>query len=454
MDYPEHIGMVGTGYVGLITAACFAELGNKVICSDISITKIKKLQKGQPPIYEPELATLIKKNSTSGNLLFFDSLRQTIVNSKIIFIAIGTPALENGDGDISHIENAIRNIAPLLKEYKIIVIKSTVPVGTSRKLGSLIKNLNPEAQFSIVNNPEFLRAGSGIQDFMAPDRIVIGLEDNKALLRMQALYHSFTQQDIPIVYTTLENSELIKYTSNCFLATKVAFANEIADLCEKLNADASEVLYAMGLDKRIGTEYLKPGPGLGGSCLIKDMQALLNTSKKVKSPLRIIEAVLTTNKQRKQKIIETIVAACNHSLQNKNLAILGMSFKANTDDIRESPTLKIILELQSLGANLTVYDPEAKSTNVTSLLNIKWGKNVEETLFNSDAVIIMTEWQEFKELDLHAVKNNFRNTVIPPTLIDFRNLYQPSIVAKEGIRYISIGRAMPETAPILENVVC
>ncbi len=295
----------------------------------------------------------------------------------------------------------------------------------------------------MVTNPEFLRAGSGIQDFMVPDRIIVGLEDNFARSFMDFLYQPLTKQGIPIFYTNIENAELIKYVSNCFLATKIAFANEIADLCEKLGTNATDVLYGMGLDKRIGNAYFKPGPGFGGSCLTKDSQSLVNIAKDNGSPLQIMESVLSSNKKRKETIINKIIAACNYCLSDKNIAILGLSFKANTDDIRESAALSILLELQSLGAQLSVYDPIVKNKDIMNLFGIKWGKNIYDTISNVDAIIIMTEWDEFRQLDMHKVKFNLRNTLMAPTLIDLRNLYNPAIISKFEILYVSIGRPVP-----------
>ena len=451
MDYQVHITMVGAGYVGLISAACFAELGHHVICTDKDTYKIEALQNGDVPIYEPQLNAMIHKNIKQGTLKFSKSLSEAVTKSNIIFIAIGTPPLGNGDMDVSEIEIAIKDLAPLLTDYKIIVIKSTVPVGLSRRLSNMIREINTNAQFSMLANPEFLRAGSGVHDFMHPDRIVVGMEDNAALSFMNFIYQPLIKQGIPIHYTNLENCELIKYVSNCFLATKIAFTNEIADLCEALGTNISEVLYGVGLDKRIGNDYFQPGPGFGGSCLIKDAHSLVNIAKEKKAPLHLIESVLASNRHRKKTMVDKIIAACHHSVQDKRLAILGVSFKANTDDTRESTTLSIILQLQAQGAKLSIYDPKAKTTDLELLFGIKRGKDLIDTLRNTDVIVIMTEWEEFSKLDLKEIKNYFRNTLMEPTIIDLRNLYDPIKVSEAGIRYVSLGR--PTVEPIKSKEV-
>jgi len=437
MDYKSNIAVIGAGYVGLISSACFADLGFNVVCVDKEQNKIKKLQNGASPIHEPFLTPMIQNNLAIGRLQFSDSLSEVVLKSDIIFIAVGTPMI-NERADISAVENVVKEIAPLLKIYKVIVIKSTVPVGTCRKLLKVIRELNPNANCDIVSNPEFLRAGSGIKDFMMPDRIVIGVERNRAYLSVAQLYQSFIDKKIPIVQTNLESAELIKYAANGFLATKVAFANEIAHLCEKLDADVNDVLQGIGLDRRIGKDYLQPGPGFGGSCLSKDALTLTHSAKIMNAPIRIIESALESNRNYKRIIIEKIIEACRGSVANKRLAVLGIAFKANTDDIRESPALYLISELQSQGAVLKVYDPIVKEIPLD--LNVYWGINIYDALDGVDAIIIMTEWDEFRQLDLKKVKASLRNTIIAPTLIDLRNLYPPHEVIKAGIRYCSIGR--------------
>jgi UDPglucose 6-dehydrogenase len=434
----KNIAMIGAGYVGLVSSACFAELGFKVVCIDKDQCKIKKLQNGHTTIYEPSLTELIQKNLLSGRLNFTRFLPEAILQSTILFIAVGTPIKENEKADISDVKNVISEIAPLLKSYKLIVIKSTVPVGTCRALITIIKQLNPRALFDMVSNPEFLRAGSGVKDFMTPDRIIVGTETTQAYSRIMQLYQTFNDQKIPIVQTTLESAELTKYAANSFLATKIAFVNEIACLCEKLNAEVNDVLQGIGLDKRIGKDYLQPGPGFGGSCLYKDALALTNISKIAGAPTRIVESALNSNINHKKRIIKKIIAACNGSVTNKKLAILGMAFKANTDDIRESPALYIISELLSQGAILKLYDPIIKQ--IPTNLNVYWGIDIYDTVNKMDAIIIMTEWDEFRKLDLKKIKAFLRNTIIEPILIDLRNLYSPQTVIESGLRYCSIGR--------------
>ncbi len=444
MDNKPSIAIIGAGYVGLVSSVCFAELGFKVICVDKDQNKIKKLQDGHPAIYEPDLAPLLQDNLVKEHLRFSGVLSEAVLKSDVIFIAVGTPIKDDTAADTSEVEAVTKEIAPLLKCYKVIVVKSTVPVGTCVKLSKIILNLNHHAQFDMVSNPEFLRAGSGIQDFMTPDRIILGVETTRADEIMSNLYRYFINKKIPIVRTTLESAELIKYIANSFLAMKVAFVNEISSLCEKLNTDLNDVLRGISLDHRIGRDYLQPGPGFGGSCLNKDALTLTHMAKMVNVPITIIEAVLASNIKHKKRIIEKIVDACCGSVANKRLAILGIAFKANTDDIRESPALYLISELLSQGALLNLYDPVVKK--VAFNLNVYWGQDVYDTLTESDVVIIMTEWDEFRHLDLKKVKSILRNTAIEPTLIDLRNLYSPQAVIAEGIRYYSIGKLTEKIA--------
>jgi UDPglucose 6-dehydrogenase len=438
MDDKLNIAVIGAGYVGLVSSACFAELGFQVICIDKDQNKIKNLQNGYTTIYEPSLTELIQKNLLSGRLNFTDSLPEAILKSTLLFITVGTPIKEDSRVDISDVKNVVSEIAPLLKSYKLIVIKSTVPVGTCRTLITMINRLNPNRIFDIVSNPEFLRAGSGIKDFMTPDRIIIGAETTQAYSMIAQLYQIFSNQKVPIIQTTLESAELTKYAANAFLATKIAFVNEIAYLCEKLNVEVNDVLQGIGLDKRIGKDYLQPGPGFGGSCLYKDALTLTNISRTAGAPTRIVESALNSNINHKKRIVKKIITACDGSVANKQLAILGIAFKANTDDIRESPALYIISKLLSQGAILKLYDPIVKKIPIN--LNVYWGMDVYDAANKTDAIIIMTEWDELRELDLKKIKASLRNTIIEPILIDLRNLYSPQTVIKSGIRYCSIGR--------------
>jgi len=437
MDLKPRLAIIGAGYVGLVASACFAELGFKVICVEKNEQKFKKLKKRESPIYEPLLAQLIEKNLANERLMFSDSLNEVILLSDVIFITVDTPITEDMRVDVSNVEHIIRSIAPLLNCYKVIVVKSTAGVGLTRRLANMIDEINSAAQFDMVSNPEFLRAGSAIKDFMDPDRIILGIENERASKIMTQLYQPFIDKNIPIIYTNLEEAELIKYAANCFLAMKVGFANEMAHLCENLGVEIKNVLHGMGLDKRIGNNYLQPGPGIGGSCLSKDALALSFMAKMQGAPLSIMEAVLKSNSQHKHRMIEKIIAACNGSVANKRLAILGIAFKANTDDIRESPTLSMITQLQCFGAILQLYDPVVKQ--IPPYENISFGATIDDTINDADAVIIMTEWEEFRELSLTKIKNALRNDTIPPTLIDLRNLFTPKLALAAGLRYFYLG---------------
>lgn len=442
MNHKLNITVVGAGYVGLVSGACFAELGFNVICVDKDLEKIRKLQKGVSTIYEPSLAQLMQSNVASKKLAFSNSLTEAIQNSDIIFITVGTSIKENSEADITEVENVIRQLAPFLKTHKVIVIKSTVPVGTCRKLKDTIFNINNRADFDIVSNPEFLRAGSGIQDFMSPDRIVIGTDTEQSCSLMTQLYQTFIDQNIPVIQTTFESSELIKSAANSFLATKIAFANEIACLCENLGVKVKDVLQGMGLDDRIGLDYLQPGPGFGGSCLAKDALTLVHIAKKNHTTVQIVESALLSNINHIEKVVQKIITACSGSVTGKRLAILGIAFKANTDDVRESTALYVISELISRGAELKLFDPIVKSIplNVT----VHWGVDAYDAIKDMDAIVIMTEWEEFRQLDLKRIKNALRKTIIKPTLIDFRNLYSPKTVMESGIQYYSIGSLATE----------
>ncbi len=448
MNTPKHITVIGAGYVGLVSSACFAEFGFSVICVDKNPDIIERLQNGKATIHEPALNRLIQKNSNK-HLSFSHSIEEAILSSNIIFITIGTPLREDQELDISQLESTVKQIAPLLNTYKVIVIKSTTGVGTARHLGELIYAENSNAQFDIVSNPEFLRAGSAINDFLKPERVIIGVESKKAHEIISEVYQTFVNTQVPIIYTTLENSELIKQASNCFLAAKIGFANEIAYLCEQMGTNTKVVLQGIGLDKRIGSDYLQPGPGFGGSCLSKDALALCHRAKQVNASLSITESALNSNTRHKQRMLEKILKACLGSVKNKRLAILGISFKANTDDTRESSALFIIDQLIKQGSILKLYDPVVK--HIPQYNGLKIGITLEETIKDTDAIIIMTEWNEFRDLDLKKLKGCLRNEAMPPTLIDLRNLYVAKQVEEAGIAYFFIGRTGASTN---ENIGC
>ena len=420
------IAVIGTGYVGLVSGTCFAELGHSVICIDNNPEKIAQLKLAQIPIYEPELAEMVNKNIQAGRLNFDTQLQKTVEKSQVLFIAVGTPTDPGtGQADLSYLKIAAREIAQFINDYKVIVVKSTVPVGTCHLVKTIIQQENPNAQFDIVSNPEFLREGLAVYDFMNPDRIIVGTETESAKAMMNQIYQVFDKRGIPILFTDLESSELIKYAANCFLATKIAFINEIANLCEKTNANIVEVSEGLGLDKRIGAVYLKPSPGFGGSCFPKDTLALAHAAREILSPL--------SNERHKAYMIEKILAACYGAVRGKTLTVLGVAFKANTDDVRESSALIIIEALQKQGANIIVYDPAAMENAAKVLSNVVFAKDVYQAMRGSDAVVIATEWPEFCDLNFDCMGDN-------ATVVDLRNLYDPKAMYAQGIRYFSIGR--------------
>lgn len=428
------IAVIGTGYVGLVSGTCFAELGHSVTCVDNNSAKIAQLKLAQIPIYEPKLAEMVSENVQTGRLNFDTCLQKTVENSQVLFIAVGTPPDPvTGQADLSYVKGVAREIAQFINGYKAIVIKSTVPVGTCHLVKTIIQRENPSAQFDIVSNPEFLREGLAVYDFMNPDRIIVGAETERAKVTMNQIYQVFEKRNIPILFTDLESSELIKYAANCFLATKIAFINEIANLCEKTNANIIEVSKGLGLDKRIGSNYLSPSPGFGGSCFPKDTLALAHTAREIQSPLSIVETVIASNERHKSYMIEKILTACRGTVQGKTLAILGVAFKANTDDVRESSALVIIESLQRQGANIVVYDPAAMKNAAKVLSNVIFAKDAYQAMQDSDAVVIATEWPEFCHLNFECGGDN-------PTVVDLRNLYDPKKMRSLGVRYFSIGR--------------
>ncbi len=432
---PIKILVIGAGYVGLVVANCFAALKNQVFCFDKDGAKIKKLQVGQLPFYEPDLEALLQNNSLEKRLVFVKELDATFDQVEVIFIAVGTPMRSHSaKTDLSYLEAAIKAIATSMKSHKIIVIKSTVPPGTTRLIQSMIRKINPNLTFDIVCNPEFLREGSAVYDFMHPDRVVFGIEHQSVKTIMDRLYAAYIEQNIPLLYTNFESAELIKYTANCFLATRIGLINEMANLCEKVGANIDEVIQGIGLDKRIGTAYLKPGPGFGGSCFPKDMLALTHLANTLNMPLRIIGSVINANEHRKKQMIGKIIAACDGTVERKKITILGTSFKANTDDMRDSPSLSIIHGLHAGGATIVIYDPTLKSVKHLAIASdILWGQSVELAIQDADAIVITTEWEAFAHLNFETMKENV-------VIVDLRNLYDPEKMGKKGLRYVSIGR--------------
>jgi UDPglucose 6-dehydrogenase len=431
------IAMIGTGYVGLVSGACFSEFGIDVACVDKDAAKIAALQAGKIPIYEPGLEELVERNAKAGRLTFTADLAAAVAGAEAVFIAVGTPS-RRGDGhaDLTYVFAAAEEIAKALTGYAVVVTKSTVPVGTGRKVAERIRAARPDADFDVASNPEFLREGSAIEDFMRPDRVVIGTTGERAREVMRRIYRPLSLIERPIVFTKLETSELIKYAANAFLAAKITFINEIADLCEKVGADVHDVAKGIGLDGRIGAKFLHPGPGYGGSCFPKDTLALVRTAQEAKAPLRIIETVADINACRKKSMAARVVAACGGSVAGKTIAVLGLTFKPNTDDMRESPSLDIVPALLAAGAKVRAHDPEGMDEAKKLLSAVEYCPGPYEAMQGADALVIVTEWNAFRSLDLARMKSLLKS----PVVVDLRNIYNPREMAAAGFRYSSIGR--------------
>ncbi|KEO58529.1 UDP-glucose 6-dehydrogenase [Thalassospira permensis NBRC 106175] len=429
--------MIGTGYVGLVSGACFSEFGTDVICVDKDEAKIARLEDGIMPIYEPGLDVLVENNVKAGRLTFTTDLKEGVKGAEAIFIAVGTPT-RRGDGhaDLSYVYAAAEEIADAMEGFTVIVTKSTVPVGTGREVERIIRERRPDAEFAVVSNPEFLREGSAIGDFMRPDRVVIGTTDERARDVMRDLYRPLYLIETPIVFTSRETSEMIKYAANTFLAAKITFINEIADLCEKVGADVHDVARGIGLDGRIGKKFLHPGPGYGGSCFPKDTLALVRTAQEHNSPLRIIETVVDVNAQRKKAMADRIISACGGSVSGKTIGILGLAFKPNTDDMRDAPSLDIVPALIAAGATVKAYDPEAMTEAKKLLEDIIYCDTAFDTLEGADAMVVLTEWNEFRGMDLDRIKSALKH----PIVVDLRNVYDPGEMAEQGFSYSCIGR--------------
>ena len=432
-----NITMLGTGYVGLVSGTCFSEFGFDVCCVDKDKDKINNLKNDIIPIYEPGLQNLVKKNKNSGRLSFSNDIDQNIKKADIVFIAVGTPS-RRGDGhaDLTYVYEAAEKIAKNLDGYTVIVNKSTVPVGTGAEVKNIIKKINPDAFFDVVSNPEFLREGNAIEDFMRPDRVVVGIETEKAKQLMSIIYKPLYLIETPILFTDLNTAELIKYSANAFLAVKISYINQMSDLCEKVGADVHDVAKGIGLDKRIGSKFLHPGPGYGGSCFPKDTLALVQTAKEYDSNLSIVETVVQYNKQRKSDMADKIIEAFNNNCQNKKISILGLSFKPETDDMRDSPSLDIIPILKEKGFDISVFDPVAMDEAKKLLKNIEFSNNIEECLQDSDGLVILTEWNEFRSLSATRLKKVMKGNI----LIDLRNSLNPDSFKKSGFNLIQLGR--------------
>src|SRR5579885_1678228 len=436
-----HIAVIGTGYVGLVSVACFSEFGVSVTCVDKDAAKIARLQRGEMPIYEPGLDQLVESNVKAGRLAFSTDLKAAVAGAEAVFIAVGTPS-RRGDGhaDLSYVFGAAEEIAAALTGYAVVVTKSTVPVGTGRQVEAILKKARPAAGFDVVSNPEFLREGSAIQDFMRPDRVVIGTESERAREIMRQLYRPLYLIETPMLFTTLETAELIKYAANSFLATKIAFINEIADLCEKVGADVQDVARGIGLDGRIGRKFLHAGPGFGGSCFPKDCLALVRTAHEAGAPVSIVETVVAQNDRRKLGMADRVVRACGGSVAGKTIAALGLTFKPNTDDMRDSPSLAIVPALQRAGAAVRAYDPEGMGEAKKLLEGVTFCDSAYEAMDGAHALVIITEWNEFRALDLGRVRSLLKS----PTVVDLRNIYKPRDMAEAGFYYFSIGREAAE----------
>jgi UDPglucose 6-dehydrogenase len=431
------ITMIGAGYVGLVSGACFSEFGIDVTCVDKDVGRIEKLNAGEIPIFEPGLEQLVESNVAAGRLHFTADLAASVAAADAVFIAVGTPS-RRGDGhaDLTYVFAAAEEIAGALEGYTVIVTKSTVPVGTGRDVARTVGKKNPGADFDVVSNPEFLREGAAISDFMRPDRVVIGTESKRARDLMRRLYRPLYLIETPILFMSLETAELTKYAANAFLATKITFINEIADLCEAVGADVQDVARGIGLDGRIGPKFLHAGPGYGGSCFPKDTLALARTGEESGAPLRIVETVVGINDSRKKAMAERVIAACGGSLDRKIVAVLGLTFKPNTDDMRDAPSLDIVPALQAAGATVRAYDPEGMAEAKALLPGVVWCEDAYTTVEDADAVVIITEWNEFRLLDLERVKMLMNW----PLMVDLRNIYRPAEMADAGFRYLSIGR--------------
>ena len=429
--------MIGTGYVGLVSGTCFAEMGMDVTCVDIDAEKIRKLtEENIIPIYEPGLDELVARNQKAGRLHFTTDLSTCVPNSDAVFIAVGTPQDEDGSADMQYVLQAAEDIAKNLSGYTVIVNKSTVPVGTGQRVEDRIKSVNPQAEFDVCSNPEFLREGAAIGDFMKPDRIVVGCPNEKSAQVMKAIYKPQTDEGYSLLITNRESSELIKYAANAFLATKITFINEIANLCEKVGADVMSVSEGIGLDTRIGSKFLQPGPGYGGSCFPKDTNALAFQGQEFDAPQTIVEKTIEANENIKKRLAEKVAQALGGSIQGKKVAVLGLAFKADTDDMRDAPALTILPELEKLGATLVAYDPEAHEQAQWRMPNLALASSKKEALEGADIAVILTEWQEFKTMDVQAVAEQTSSK----TIVDLRNLFNPADMANLGVQYISIGR--------------
>jgi UDPglucose 6-dehydrogenase len=431
------IAVIGSGYVGLVSGACLADFGHSVTCVDKDARKIAALQRGEIPIFEPGLDDVVVKNAREGRLSFATDVGDAVRKAEAVFIAVGTPS-RRGDGhaDLSFVYGAAQEIARAIEGYTVVITKSTVPVGTGDEVERIIREARPDADVAVVSNPEFLREGAAIADFKRPDRIVVGSDDPRAREVMTEVYRPLFLNQPPMLFTGRRTSELIKYAANAFLAVKITFINEIADLCEAVGADVQEVARGIGLDNRIGSKFLHAGPGYGGSCFPKDTTALVKTGQDAGVPLRIVETVVAVNDQRKRAMARKVIAACGGSVRGKTVAVLGLTFKPNTDDMREAPSLSIITALRDAGAHIRAFDPVGMDQARTMLDEVVYADDAYACAEGADALVIVTEWDEFRALDLKRIQAS----MVTPVLVDLRNIYRPSDMAKRGFSYVGVGR--------------
>ena len=431
------ITMIGTGYVGLVSGVCFSDFGHDVVCVDKDADKIARLQAGEVPIFEPGLDLLMQKNVAAGRLSFTTELADGMQGADAVFIAVGTPT-RRGDGhaDLTFVYAAAQEVGQLLSQYAVVVTKSTVPVGTNREVAARVRAAAPEAEFDIASNPEFLREGAAIEDFMRPDRVVCGVETERARAVMAEIYRPLNIRETPVVFTDLESAEMIKYAANAFLATKITFINEIADLCEKTGADVQSVAKGIGLDGRIGSKFLHPGPGYGGSCFPKDTQALVQTARDHDVPLQIVSTVVDVNADRRRAMADRVIAEAGGSVADKRVAVLGVTFKPNTDDMREAPSLDMVPALRDAGAEIVLCDPQGRKEGEELLGPAHWVEEAYEAANGADVLVLMTEWNEFRALDLRRLHQQMRGDV----LVDLRNVYVPEDARAAGFKYSSVGR--------------
>lgn len=434
------IAMVGSGYVGLVSGACFAQFGHDVVCVDKDSAKIESLRAGKIPIYEPGLEKLVADNGRAGRLTFGTNLDEAVANAEAVFIAVGTPT-RRGDGhaDLSYVYAAAAEIAEAIRGYTVVVTKSTVPVGSGREVVRIIRETRPGAEFDVASNPEFLREGAAIEDFMKPDRVVIGVESQRAREVMTAIYRPLNLIQTPMVFTNIETAEVTKYAGNAFLATKITFINEIADLCEKVGADVHDVARGIGLDGRIGRKFLHPGPGFGGSCFPKDTLALAYTAREMNAPQTIVEQVIEVNNSRKKGMARKIIAACGGSVKGLTIGVLGLTFKPNTDDMRDAPSLDIVPALQAAGAKIVAFDPEGMKEAARLLPGIAFAPTAYDAATDADALVVITEWHEFRGLDPRRIKEAMRH----PRIVDLRNIFDPDEMRGLGFAYEGVGRPGP-----------